>query len=131
MQAQWIFSSTFLPYTGEPIEFMLEDREQPIHGIFANGLFRSRWADYDSDRVQSWRGSDGDPSAAPIAIPEATTTAAFITTMRRLCRILSGGGKSASVVPPRSHARAALVPAIATRAPSAAMRHFNGNQVPS
>jgi hypothetical protein len=29
------FSSAFLPYTGESIEFLLEEREQPIHGTFA------------------------------------------------------------------------------------------------
>ena len=131
MQAKWIFSSTFLPYTGEPIEFMLEDRNQPIHGTFANGLFHSRWADYDADRVASWRGSDGDPSAEPIALPKAVSTGVFIATMKRLAGILSGGSKAAPIATPHSHARVALVPDIATRVPTAAMRRFDSNQISS
>ena len=128
MQAQWIFSSTFLPYTGEPIEFLLEDRKQPIHGTFANGLFHSRWADYDADRVASWRGSDGDPSAEQIAMPTVVTAGTFITTLRRLARIVSGGSMAAPIVKPRSRARVALVSGVAMRPSMAAMRRIVSNQ---
>lgn len=131
MQAQWIFSSTFLPYTGEPIEFLLEDRQQPIHGTFANGLFHSRWADYDADRVASWRGSDGDSSAEQIAMPTVVTKGAFITTLRRLARIVSGGSKAAPIETPRSRARVALVPGAAMRPSMAAMRRIDSNQISS
>lgn len=114
MQSQWIFSSTFLPYTGEPIEFMLEEREQPIHGTFADGLFHSRWADYAADRVASWRGADRDPSAvAPIAIPKLVQAGAFATTMKRLANVLSGRSNVTPIKPPRSHARAIAILAIA------------------
>jgi hypothetical protein len=68
MELQWIYNSSFLPYTGEPIEFMLEERGQSIDGTFANGHFHSRGADYDIRQVTSWRESDG-ASAAPIMKP--------------------------------------------------------------
>jgi hypothetical protein len=73
METQWIFSSTFLPGAGEAIEFLLEEREQPMHGTFANGAFHSSWADYDSSRVGSWRVLQDDPSASPTAAPASTS----------------------------------------------------------
>ncbi|MEO7478751.1 MAG: hypothetical protein ABIT64_05930 [Lysobacteraceae bacterium] len=72
METPWIFSSTFLPCVGEPIEFLLEEREQPMHGTFANGAFHSRWADYDSSRVGSWRALQDAPSGSPTAAPAPT-----------------------------------------------------------
>jgi len=39
MQAPWIFSSTFLPYTSELIDFLLEDRSEPLDGTFGDGMF--------------------------------------------------------------------------------------------
>lgn len=68
MPAKWIFSSTFLPLAGEPVDFMLEDRDTPISGIFAEGRFHSRWANFDVERVQSWRAVEGDQVVAPIAV---------------------------------------------------------------
>jgi hypothetical protein len=129
MQTKWIFSSTFLPYTGEPIEFMLEDRNQPIHGTFANGAFHSRWADYDVDRVASWRGSDGDLSAVPMQIP-TVSKGTFITTLRRLTKVLSRG-RVAPIVPPRSHARTNAVPAISMQPVASSTRHIASNQISS
>jgi hypothetical protein len=73
MRSKWIFSSTLLPHPKETVEFLIEEREQSIHGTFANGVFHSRWADYDSRRVASWRGSAADPCVAPMAIPKIGT----------------------------------------------------------
>jgi len=129
MQTKWIFSSTFLPYTGEPIEFMLEDRNQPIHGTFADGIFHSRWADYDADRVASWRGSDGDPSAEPIKL-STDTKGRFVTTLKRLARILSGG-RVVPIAAPRSHARAHAVPVMPLHPVVASARHVASNQISS
>jgi len=129
MQAKWIFSSTFLPYTGEPIEFMLEDRNQPIHGTFADGIFHSRWADYDADRVASWRGSDGDPSAEPIEL-STVSKGRFVTTLKRLARILSGR-RSSPIAAPRSHARPHAVPAMQMHPVVAIARHIASNQISS
>jgi hypothetical protein len=89
MQAPWIFSSTFLPCAGEPVDFLVEDRMQPMHGTFGNGMFHSRWADYGADRVQSWRGSEADPSAAHLDMPKASTTEVSIALFKRLTRLLS------------------------------------------
>lgn len=128
MQEKWIFSSTFLPYTGEPIEFMLEDRKQPIHGTFANGAFHSRWADYDVDRVASWRGSDGDPSAEPIKLSTAST-GRFIATLKRLARVLAGRG--APIALPLSHARTHAVSAMPQHPVVSSAHHFASNQISS
>lgn len=131
MQAQWIFSSTFLPYTGEPIEFMLEDRKQPIHGTFANGIFRSRWADYNADRVQSWRESESDPSAEPIAMQKVSARGTFITTLKRLTSLLSKGSNANPIALPHSHARTTAVPAVPMRARVVATRRIDSNQISS
>ncbi len=133
MEAKWIFSSTFLPYTGEPIEFMLEEREQPIHGTFANGVFHSRWADYETDRVQSWRESEGEPSVALMATPQTVRTSLFITTLKRLSSMLSRGRPAAPIVPSRSHARTTTVhmPIVAMPPAVAIKRHIDSNQISS
>jgi hypothetical protein len=89
MQAKWIFSSTFLPYTGEPIDFLLEDRSEPIHGTFDNGIFHSRWANYSASRVQSWRGADGAGSVAPIEKANSVEAGALVTMMKRLSNALA------------------------------------------
>ncbi len=131
MQTKWIFSSTFLPYTGEPIEFMLEDRKQAIHGTFANGIFHSRWADYDVDRVQSWRGSDGDPTAEAIETPKVIAGRGFIMTLKRLSRVLTKGRNAAPVAPVRSHARLAILPPPSVPVPAAPVRRIDSNQISS
>ncbi|HEV2607751.1 MAG TPA: hypothetical protein VGT79_07195, partial [Xanthomonadaceae bacterium] len=109
---------------------MLEDRNQPIHGTFANGAFHSRWADYDADRVASWRGSDGDTSAMPTQKPTAAT-GMFVTTLKRLTRILSRGRSTPMIAPPRSHARTHAVPAMPMQPVVAIARHIASNQISS
>jgi len=130
MQDKWIFSSTFLPYTGEPIEFMLEDRNQSIHGTFADGVFHSRWADYDADRVASWRGSDPDPSAVALAQSKASA-GRFVARLKRLTRIFSRGRGAIQVAPPRSHARTRAVPASPMQPVIAIALHVSSNQISS
>ena len=105
MQTPWIFSSTFLPYTGEPIDFLLEDRSQPMHGTFANGMFHSRWADYAADRVQSWRGADSDPSAEPLEMPKAGTTGIWVALLKRLPNIFSMGRNASPMTQSHTHSR--------------------------
>lgn len=129
MQEKWIFSSTFLPYTGEPIEFMLEDRNQPIHGTFADGIFHSRWADYDANRVASWRETDGDPSTAPIETPPATM-GRFMTTLKRLARILSRR-RGIPIAAPRSHSRPHAVQVLPMHPVVSGARHIASNQISS
>jgi hypothetical protein len=106
MQAPWIYSSTFLPYTGEPIDFLLEDRSQPMHGTFANGMFHSRWADYAADRVQSWRGSDADPSAAPLELPKTEPLRQdWVALLQRLPQIFFMRRNASAMARPHTHSR--------------------------
>ena len=105
MQAPWNHSSTFLPHSGEPIDFLLEDRSQPMHGTFANGMFHSRWADYTADRVQSWRGSDVDPSAEPIEVPKSTATGTWVALRKRLLQAFSMRTHENAMQRPHTHSR--------------------------
>jgi hypothetical protein len=130
MQAPWIFSSTFLPYTGEPIDFMLEDRSQPIHGTFGDGAFHSRWADYDAQRVLSWRVADPD-LATPVAILAPAPAGAFVTMMRRWAHGFSGASNLVATAPPRSHCRTTAAPAFVKSPACVAARHFDSNQISS
>ncbi len=116
MQAPWIFSSTFLPCAGEPIDFMLDDREQAIHGTFADGVFHSRWADYDAHRVASWRESDGEQSIAVASLPKPVASGRFAIALRRMGRIFSRKSEAAPSTPLRSHARPTSVPTISVPA---------------
>ena len=124
MQTKWICSSTFLPYAGEPVDFRLEEREQPIHGFFLSGSFHSRWAEYDARRVRSWRHTYGGPSAEQIVAPKVTAAGASVTTLRWLAKVLFKGRTNAAVESPhRRHARTTGKPAIPLRQAAAAMRH--------
>ena len=58
MDTQWVRSSTALPRDGQPIEFVLDHREVPIGGTYAGSIFRSRWTNYEVERVGSWRLAD-------------------------------------------------------------------------
>jgi len=82
MQTQWILSSTSLPRAGKPIYFLLADRNVPMHGTFANGIFHAHWADYPVDRVESWYAED-ELRAASIEAPRATIAGRFFRTLKR------------------------------------------------
>jgi hypothetical protein len=99
----WFFSATFLPYTGEPIDFRLEDRETPISGTYVDGKFHSRWADFSPDRVLSWREAVVDPTRVPIATLVVTGHRKWALDLKRLARRLlpiRGGKVSAQAVVP-------------------------------
>jgi hypothetical protein len=55
MKTPWISSSSALPRDGQPIEFILDDRDVAIAGTYAGQIFRSRWTLYDVERVGAWR----------------------------------------------------------------------------
>ncbi len=93
MATYWILSSTYLPHRGETIDFQLDDREEPVHGTFADGNFHSRWADYSVDRVTSWRKAVVDPMHEPIATqrsatPRVPAPRAWLRPLQRLARVL-------------------------------------------
>lgn len=53
----WIPSATVLPTRGTHIQFFVDRREVPLNGSFADGVFQSRWAGYEVERVKLWRTS--------------------------------------------------------------------------
>jgi hypothetical protein len=117
MQAPWIFSSTFLPHIGEPIDFLLDDRSQPIHGTFLDGVFHSRWADYGTDRVSSWRGSDPDLPAPSIEPPVAIRKTTLLATLRRIANGNFGPFAADPIVVARRRPRTDRISLIATLPP--------------
>lgn len=90
MSTPWIFCSTFLPSIGEPIDFLLEGRDEPIHGTFDRGVFHSRWAEYESARVRSWRQALIDPAHEAIAEPGAGIRRHAFASLGALARRLFG-----------------------------------------
>jgi hypothetical protein len=134
MSAKWIISSTFLPYTGEPIDFLLEDRETPISGTFADGRFHSRWADFSADQVQSWREANIDPAHAPIAAPVVAGRRAWVMTLKRLARrLLPARGGTASLRPSVPVESKVVTPPVRTvvKTSHASRRHVDSNQTAS
>jgi hypothetical protein len=90
MAMPWVFSSTFLPHSGEPIDFLLEDRDEPIHGTFEDGGFHSRWANYDSARVRSWRQAPIDPEHEVIGDSRIARPRKVLATLARVAMRLVG-----------------------------------------
>lgn len=60
MQSQWITRSDGLPQEGQPVEFVLDDREVALGGTYNERTFQSRWSGYQIDRVRAWRSRDSD-----------------------------------------------------------------------
>jgi hypothetical protein len=58
MDTQWVASSVGLPHEGELVEFLLQDREVAMDGTYIHQTFRSRWTDYDVERVWIWRSAN-------------------------------------------------------------------------
>jgi hypothetical protein len=67
MYADWNRSSNGLPGEGQQIEFLLDYRSVAMQGTYIHQVFHTHWAEYDIDRVRSWRdlGTECDP-AAPV-----------------------------------------------------------------
>jgi hypothetical protein len=53
----WINTTSALPVCGQPVEFMLAERECPIVGVYSEDGFRSRWTRYAPQLVCRWRGA--------------------------------------------------------------------------
>ena len=85
MQSQWILRSRALPSAGKAVYFLLMDRNVPMHGTFANGVFHAHWADYRAERVESWCADD--TPTAPIGRPKATLADRVLRTLKHLSQI--------------------------------------------
>ena len=98
-------NSTFFPYTDEPIDFRIKDREEPIHGSFVHGNFHSRFADYDVHRVQSWRHAHVDAAHEEIVEPHAASRRWFTPIVRVAKLLLSRDDGVIPEMTQRSRAR--------------------------
>jgi hypothetical protein len=130
LDSPWIHSASFLPHTGEPIEFMLEEHGQSIYGTFANGEFHSRWADYDARRVASWRKS-GVAAAAPKKQPTAAPESTFGSALKRL---IGAGSRKPILTPlivPRGRRRTTEAQANTTARNVPASGRVDSNQMSS
>ncbi|MEO8742408.1 MAG: hypothetical protein ABI365_04365 [Lysobacteraceae bacterium] len=130
MQDQWIYSSSFVPYTGEPIEFRLEEREQPISGTFADDAFHSRWADYGRSRVGSWRSLASNPPTSPMVAPTSTTSS-FARIFKRLKDTISRNQGTDPIAPPLYRPRTAAMAPEALPRNRAIARGIDSNQMSS
>jgi len=57
MHDDWITTACALPTDGDTVEFMLDERECPMRGIYALGRFASRWTEYAPTDVRQWRST--------------------------------------------------------------------------
>jgi hypothetical protein len=55
MTAAWTTTAAGLPSDGSTVEFVLDERECPLRGIYALGRFESRWTCYPPTSVRQWR----------------------------------------------------------------------------
>ncbi len=55
MNTLWVRSSVTLPREGQPVEFVLDNRNVAIEGTYTRRVFQSRWTSYDVERVCEWR----------------------------------------------------------------------------
>ena len=51
----WTTTAARLPSDGSAVEFVLDERECPLRGIYALGRFESRWTCYPPTSVRQWR----------------------------------------------------------------------------
>jgi hypothetical protein len=57
MATSWITTAAALPQDGATVEFMLDERECPMRGVYALGRFESRWTNYAPTSVRQWRST--------------------------------------------------------------------------
>lgn len=57
-QDSWICTNTVPPARDQAVEFLIHDSRGPLHGVFVEGAFRTRWFVYPAAHVTSWRPLD-------------------------------------------------------------------------
>ena len=70
MHENWTSTSSALPNEGALVEFLLDERECPMQGVYTLGRFESRWYFYSPTRVSRWR--ETSPIAVEHDLPSAT-----------------------------------------------------------
>ena len=72
MRRETCQSSNGLPREGQQIEFLLDHRSVAMAGTYTHQVFHTLWAEYDIDRVRSWRNLFPEcDRATPIRSPAA------------------------------------------------------------
>ncbi|HEY0180069.1 MAG TPA: hypothetical protein VGC30_10620 [Dokdonella sp.] len=83
--SSWIATATALPKEGDAVQFVIEERDILLAGIYESCTFRSRWSLHSPGEVSAWRKLDADAdfdldgfaSATPLpAAPGARRTGA-------------------------------------------------------
>ncbi len=67
MYTQWVGSAAGLPQEGQPVEFVLNDREVAMDGTYGGRTFHSHWSGYPIDRVRSWWPAEFDSCGTALA----------------------------------------------------------------
>jgi hypothetical protein len=62
-----MLTSTALPGEGSLVDFLLENRDSPLCGIYHLGRFESRWFHYAPPTVYRWRIRVPQDIEAPLA----------------------------------------------------------------
>lgn len=114
MHDPWIYSASSQPNAGEPIEFRLDEREQPICGTFADDAFHSRWADYGRSRVGSWRSVASDPAELPLEV-STPATSSFARILKRMKSMIPRSHRNELMEAPYQQATTAAI--VATQSP--------------
>lgn len=87
-----VCTTTELPRDGASLRFLLDDRTAPIHGTYSAGMFRSRWATYDTARVSEWCAIDINPDAVPIATVRTANNERSLTLLKQFSRLFAESG---------------------------------------
>ena len=69
MFTQWTSSSAALPHEGQNVQFVLDGRDVAMEGAYVRRIFRTRWTDYDVERVRTWRCTDSNAAESAAAQP--------------------------------------------------------------
>jgi hypothetical protein len=92
MRADWNRSSNGLPSEGQQIEFVLDHRNVAMQGTYNHQVFHTHWAEYDIDRVRSWRDLATQCDQASPARNQAASVLSSASRLDTSHDFLSAGG---------------------------------------
>lgn len=55
MTTEWMQTSRSLPADGDHVQFVLENRDLAMNGVYDRRMFASRWSEYEPGAVREWR----------------------------------------------------------------------------
>jgi hypothetical protein len=99
MLTKSIIGRNFMPYTGEPIDLLPEDRETQLHGTFVNDSLHTRYADNRSNRDQSRQRAVVVTVQPVTGRPRVKERQDWIAALKRIAGLLPGIGNSAAAKP--------------------------------